>query len=112
MELPSYVIYLAIGLISFVIVSPKIHIGLVCTLGLSIVGLGLLGLALQEHELGNHPRFGVTGQWQAIKIGLIVAGAGLVLNWFKPHKTISHPREISAEEQRHVSGGNSEPGGN
>jgi len=105
MEIPLYVLYPSIVVISILILSPRIHTGLICTVGLSIIALGLLGLVLQENELGSTPRFGIDGQWQAIKIGLIISILGVGFNLLrKKPKPPTRPRELKPHELHQVSG--------
>ncbi len=105
MELPIYLIVPLIAVLMFLVVSPKIHTGFVCTLGLSIISIGLLGLALQEHELGTSPRFGIDGQWQAIKIGLVLCVIGFALKLLKRKRvTVTRPRELKQHELPQVRG--------
>ncbi len=104
MEIPLIVLYPSIMLISLVIISPRIHTGFVCTIGLSVIALGLLGLALQENEVGSL-HYGVRGQWQAIKIGAVISLVGLALNLMKRKSiTTSKPRELEKHELPQVRG--------
>jgi len=104
MELPIPLVYGCIVILSVVILSPKIHTGLVCTIGLSMIAIGFLGIALQDHELGS-TQFGVSGQWQAIKYGLVVSVIGLIVNLIrKRQKQVSNPRELESHELHQVRG--------
>ena len=104
MELPIYLVYLCIVVISIVILSPKIHVGLICTVGLSMMAIGFLGLALQNHELGS-TQFGTSGQWQSIKYGSIVALLGYIFKIARrKHEDISKPRELKPNELHQVRG--------
>ena len=104
MELPLFVIYPSIVLLSVVILTPKIHTGFICNIGLSVVAMGLLGLALQENEVGSL-HYGVSGQWQAIKIGAVISLIGLALKLMKRQRiTTSRPRELEKHELPQVRG--------
>lgn len=96
----------AMAVLSWIVVSPRVHLGFVSTLGSSIMCLGVLGLLLQYHELGAPPHVGVDGQWLAVKLGAVLLLIGLLLQWFRRahHAATRPPRELDAEERTRVHG--------
>ena len=95
----------AMAVLSWIVVSPRVHLGFVSTLGSSIMCLGVLGLLLQYHELGAPPRVGVDGQWLAVKVGAGLLVLGLVLQLLGRSVRRLPPHELDAEERTSVHGG-------
>jgi hypothetical protein len=99
--------FAGIAVLAWLVVSPKVHLGLIATAGLALVCLGILGIELQYQEMGNTPSFGVHGQWMAIKIGLIVSAVGLGIKAFQELRKASgrsRPRGLSSREMTEVRG--------